>query len=242
MTNLTKAIAVLGVVAGLGVAALPLSSYAADNTVKWAPSTDTENHDATKMGGDGTAKDPMWVQNNVGVQLTIEEGIQISTSNATDEKVQMAQKTGTNEFYSAGFKVNVIANNTEGYHLQIKGSATENATSLTNDAKDTIATLANTDPANTAALALNSGKSVWGYGVGTIAEDSTISEATTFTGLSASFVTIAAHNEGATPAAGIDTPVTFGALVADDQASGTYSGQVTFRATAAAEASPDAGA
>lgn len=33
MTNLSKTIAILGVVAGLGVAALPLSTYAADETV-----------------------------------------------------------------------------------------------------------------------------------------------------------------------------------------------------------------
>jgi len=42
MSKMSKAIAVLGVVAGLGVAALPLSSYAADEPYSQSTSADVQ--------------------------------------------------------------------------------------------------------------------------------------------------------------------------------------------------------
>lgn len=234
MSKTTKALAILGVVAGLGVAALPLSSYAAP--VEWSKEPDTAT--TATYGGDGTAESPAWVEKNVGVELTIEEALQISTSNEDGVNVIMEKDaTNGNQYYSEGFGVTVIANNTKGYHLQIKGSATgDDPTSLNNGNGDKIAA-SPVEFANAAALALNGGKSVWGYGVGALAteEGGSNTEATKFAGVTKNFVTIANNNSGATPSEGTVTPITFGAIVAADQASGTYTGQVTFRATAGLE-------
>lgn len=240
MTKLTKAIAVLGVVAGLGVAALPLTSYAETTPVVWSSTPDTNT--PAGWGGAGTDAGPMWVAKPVGVQLKIEEGLQISTSNEDGKPVDMGQgATNKDEYTSAGFKVNVVANNTAGYVLSIKGSGSgTNKSSLYNDANDEIVALPS---ASYAALALNANKSVWGYGIGTLADGSDGSsdtEATTFRGVTDSYVSIKDAQSKATTSAGDDTLVTFGAKIADGQASGTYKGQVTFMATAGATAATPA--
>lgn len=236
MTNLTKAIAVLGVVAGLGIAALPLTSYAETTPVVWKEEADTST--PAGWGGTGVTDDPKWVSKPVGVQLTITEALQISTSNEEGKPVIMGQNAANkDEYTSAGFSVNVIANNTAGYVLSIKGSGEgTNKSSLYNDANNEIVALPSADYA---ALALNTNKSAWGYGIGTLADGtdgSSDTEATTFRGVTDNYAIIKAAQNKATPNAGDKTLVTFGAKIADGQASGTYKGQVTFMATAGATA------
>lgn len=222
MTNLTKAIAVLGVVAGLGVAALPLSSYAVTTPVIWSD----DGNGGTNYGGAGTEESPMWVAKPVQLELKIEEGIQISVADKAGEgAVDVSKVTLTStddENYTAdAINVNVIANNKSGYYLNIAGTGkTGNETDLVN--------------ANGAVIKagdLTDSVSEWGYKVG---------EATTWTGVTKGGAKI---NESAKPtgAEGQNTLVTFGARVESDQESGIYEGQVTFTATAGAQASTEAG-
>ncbi len=133
MSKMSKAIAVLGVVAGLGVAALPLSSYAADEdaTVQaYSQSTSAE------------------------VQVVVGGAISISTD-ATDGKVDLEEMTLNNVSTTKDLKVTVSSNSEVGYGLTIK-ALTANAEGngvLTNENGDTISSSAN----------IAGGTSAWGY-------------------------------------------------------------------------------
>ena len=118
MSKMSKAIAVLGVVAGLGVAALPLSSYAADEPYSQSASAD--------------------------VQVEVGGAISISTD-ATDGKVDLEEITLNNVSTTKDLKVTVSSNSEVGYGLTIK-ALTANAEGngvLTNENGDTISSSAN---------------------------------------------------------------------------------------------------
>ena len=114
MSNMTRAIAVLGVVAGLGVAALPLSTYAAPTEIE------------------GTAEnegDPLSASKDVQVQLKLEESLSMYVTNEAGDAdvttpVALNENTDTTANYQAApIAIKVIANNAQGYHLTIHGSA-----------------------------------------------------------------------------------------------------------------------
>ncbi len=92
MSKMSKAIAVLGVVAGLGVAALPLSSYAEGNYNQSAQAT---------------------VQVEVGGAISI-------TTDAADGKVDLDKMTLNNVSTTKDLKVTVSSNAEVGYSLSIK--------------------------------------------------------------------------------------------------------------------------
>ena len=207
MTNLTKAIAVLGVVAGLGVAALPLSSYAVTTPVE------------------GTGN-PLSASKPVQLQLTVKETLSMFVTNeAGDADVTSPVEltsTDNKSFESAPIAIKVNAGNKDGYYLTIQGSTSgDDRTVLTNGS----ANIEAGDLSSTTA-------SQWGYKVLKGADGAT---------LDATWNAVAA--DGATTtidsltAAGVQTTkVTFGANIIDGQESGVYNGQVTFTATAGAEA------
>lgn len=215
MSNMTKMIAVLGVVAGLGVAALPLSSYAADVTVD-----DPEKIEHT----DGTD-----AEQAVGINLTIEKLLSI------DADADNVNLNSGNSYTGKALKVNVITNNSKGYKLNIAGTATTNKTDLTGDDSNTtlIPTFEKTIKDGLAELALNSGegvsKSVWGY---TAAGDDVVDAFAggLYAGVTEDGETIATADEP-TADTGAETSVTFKAIVDNAQPAGTYKGQVTFTAS-----------
>lgn len=109
MSKTTKALAIMGVVAGLGVAALPMSSYAATDST------------------------------NMGVKTTIEDYIAIETttdgSDDTDAKnVVVSNVINNGEIGTGTGTFNVKTNNKSGYYVQI--SATD--TTLKNATNETI--------------------------------------------------------------------------------------------------------
>lgn len=113
MSKTTKALAIMGVVAGLGVAALPMSSYAAEGASP--QSTD------------------------MGVKTTIEDYIAIETttdgSDDTDPKNVLVEGVVNNGALKDGTGVfNVKTNNKKGYYVQIKAADT----TLKNADNDTI--------------------------------------------------------------------------------------------------------
>ena len=96
MSKMTKTIAALGVVAGLGVAALPLSSYAAP----------VSNTGATQAGVDVT------------INATVGNSISISASEGT---VSLGTNIIANqEVAEASTDVTIATNNAAGYQLRIK--------------------------------------------------------------------------------------------------------------------------
>lgn len=220
MSKLTSTIAALGIVAGLGVAALPLSSYAADVTV-----TDPTAVTST----DGTA-----VDQNVGINLTVDKTLSID---ASADNVNLNK---TNSFTGTPLTVKVTTNNAKGYKLNIKGTGTgtgaNGKTALTgDDAKTTeIPTFEKSIAGGAlAALAANSGadasKSVWGY---TASGDNVVNAFTggLYAGVTETGETIA-ENDAPTADTGNETSVTFKAIVDNAQPAGTYKGQVTFTAS-----------
>lgn len=187
MSNLSKTIAILGVVAGLGVAALPLSTYAAD------PASD----DTT-------------------VTLKLDEILQIT---ATETVALSSTSPITGSEYSGSATVNVKANTKGGYWLGIMG-----ATSTTEGAAATKTTqmASATDVIESAALA--TGTSAWAWKGGDVTEWTTVPEANT--------LVYQGSETDLNTTEGTDTTVDFGATVAKDQPAGTYTGKVTFTATA----------
>lgn len=109
MSKMSKAIAVLGVVAGLGVAALPLSSYAV---------SDTANTTAQAIVGDSiavTVADATVTMNNVmanqdvneastdvTIQTNSTKGYQIQIADADDDTALKPTGTGTAAGIAAG--------------------------------------------------------------------------------------------------------------------------------------------
>lgn len=91
MSKMTKTIAALGVVAGLGVAALPLSSYA------------TIVSDST----------------TVTAQAIIGEAISV-TADATDYTVKIENVTANQEAATGSTVLTIQTNNTNGYNVTIK--------------------------------------------------------------------------------------------------------------------------
>ena len=91
MSKMTKTIAALGVVAGLGVAALPLSSY------------------ATIVSNSTT----------VTAQAIIGEAISV-TADATDDTVKIENVTANQEAATGSTVLTIQTNNTNGYNVTIK--------------------------------------------------------------------------------------------------------------------------
>lgn len=97
MTKTIKAFAILGVVAGLGVAALPLSSYAAD------PSQD------------------------IKVQLTLDDYISCEMSKDAESTVTITDIVNNGAAQTNSTSINVKTNSTKGYKVTIKSKTSETA-------------------------------------------------------------------------------------------------------------------
>lgn len=221
MSKMSKTIAILGVVAGLGVAALPLSTYA-------APIIDGTAPDTTKDG---------IVSGDTAVKLTISDELSMELSKDTTEGNEVDLADGS---APVPMTVKVITNGSKGYNLNLKGSATTNPTSLTNDDGDQILSAA----AKFAAPAplSNATNSEWGYNVANtnanLSTESAAAIAKFKTGETLNYAGVIAGDGDEivnatkpTGSAGDTTTVTFAAVIKDGQAAGTYNGKVTFTAS-----------
>ncbi len=208
MTNLTKAIAVLGVVAGLGVAALPLSSYAVTVIDGEAPAegaVEGATYDGTKDGK---------VETGVGVMLKVEDELTIEADKSTTDKVDLSA-----DGHTGNVTLTVVTNNQKGYNLTIKGSGANPLTLKSeNDDEITAGTGTFAAPA-----ALSTTVSEWGYRLASF-------EADKYAGVTTNDVEIKSTTTP-TGNSGDETVVTFGASIKDGQPAGTYNGEVTFTAT-----------
>ncbi len=211
MTKSIKTLAVLGVLAGLGIAALPLNAQA--ETVTWGAEGLT---DGTEYG---TTDGKRWVKSSNEVFLNIEDALSIE-NNAPEGGVQLKQAAGASTvaglYTGDAFTVNVKTNNVYGYDLTLAGTAEDNATSLTSAQGEQIV-----------AGDLTGTVSQWGYFVGDAAADS---QTWTPVKAAANADTIKSSSS-ATLEDGEDTKVTFGANIVDGQSAGKYVGTVTFTAT-----------
>lgn len=227
MSNMTKTIAILGVVAGLGVAALPLSTYAADVTTEWGSEADKgAAWTAGEMGGTDKTKlgEDSFVSDDTTIHLEILDKLSITTSL---QDVELTVPSGSTDglFTADPMKVTVVTKNSGGYKLTMHGSDGDNA--LTNAKGDKFESIT--------AAAATLGDSQWGYKfavltdtVTAIADDAQwnpVATAKTDTG------SVLRSSTAATSDTGESVLVQFGAQAAADQAAGVYNGKVTFTAT-----------
>ncbi len=220
MTNLAKTIAALGVAAGLGVATLPLSSYAETKTVTWGAAEATQG---TDYGG-GTGSEDKWVRTSTDVSLTINEVLSIESDNQSVTLQRQASGTSAVGLYTGDKAVSltVKTNDTDGYTLTISGAGTEagHKSDLGNGVGDYIVA---GDLKGESGAALTD--SEWGFYVGNTAESSQ-----TWTAVTDGGVTLG-QKDAATIEAGDEYKVNFGAEIVDGQAAGNYTGKVMFTAT-----------
>lgn len=213
MSKTTKALAILGVVAGLGVAAMPMSAMAAVNV-------------------DGDNETP--ATDELTVKTTIEDyiSIELSGTGVTGSDHAHVLALGTSGVIANGatiaegtVTVNVKTNNAKGYKLGIAAAGT----SLVGE------TDTNTIPGGTPAQ----GSSFWGFKVAAGTNNSNLSvesDYSTYKAVPTDNTKISSGSK-ATTATGTDTDVTFGVTASADQAADTYSQKVTF--TAAVDATTD---
>lgn len=232
MSKTTKAIAILGVVAGLGVAALPFNAMAAtDNngvTLYDGKGTDTATEKYETTDADGNISD------TITVKTTIKDSLSLTIVGADDATGEAGQKhlvlLGTNgelkngENASAAATVTVATNNLGGYKVNMNGEATGfNGTTNTAEKFAPVADDTATFP--------TSGASVFGYQ--TTKED-TVTNLTfanaNWNGLKTTPALIAT-GAAATESAGDKFTITFQAHASESQAADTYDEVVTITAT-----------
>ena len=251
MSKTTKIIAALGVVAGLGVAALPAFTYAQENVtgnadvyVEVLPSiamTIVGNNDDTD--GSGSASTQQYTTDPVtaGVGVHAPSG---ATVIDTYDAATMDIANGVSSSYASllpnssfhggdsdaagGFKstITVYTNSTTGYNLGISGTGTSNALgALTQQG---VASGAETIPATGVVKAGTAG---WGYAVNTAVTSSSESTADTEHPNYQVAANSAIDTLGTKTTNGNVTKVYYGVSTDADQATGIYKATVTYTAT-----------
>lgn len=231
MSKTTKAIAVLGVVAGLGVAALPFNAMAADLT----PLTGNNTTPVTdKVNVKTTIKDYISIELSAGGEGTF-DAADATDATATDKfhihTLDLGKLVNGGAIVEGNLLVNVKTNNAKGYKL---GLAATGGTSLTgkNDATNTIA--AGVPTVGNSAWSFKvekGGDSAAGY------DDMTIEPSyTAYQAVIPTTNTRIARYSAATDNSGMNTKVTFGVSASASQVADEYSQTVTFTAATDATA------
>lgn len=228
MSNTTKALAALGVVAGLGIASLPLGASAV--TVYDGGSVD-DNTATTEYDGkkDGSVSD------TVTVRTTIEDSLAITIVGANDGDITDGGERhlvllGTDGLLKNGDNasgtatVNVATNHLGGYKVNMNGEAT-GFNGTTNTAEKFAPVTDNTTAFPT------TGASVFGYQT---TKDAAVTNVTlanaNWNGVKEA-ATLIATGAAATESAGDTFTITFQAHASESQAADTYDEVVTITAT-----------
>lgn len=213
MTKTIKALAVLGVVAGLGVAALPIAgASAAEKDTTDDPITNTSS-----------------VSDDTTFTLDLEDKLSInaSTNAVTFNPATTGAVSGL--FNADDMTVTVITRNSGGYKLTMVGSAgtdqnnAKTVNALTNEKGDEII----------AGNVTGTAASTWGFKVATNINGTETAAGTEYKGVAAAdgADAVIMQSTTTTKATGDVATLTFGANIIDGQAAGTYKGKVTFTAT-----------
>jgi len=225
MSKTTKVLAALGVVAGLGIAALPLSASAV--TIHDGTGTDDTNnkYDGTKDGN---------VSDTVTVRTTIEDTLTLTVTGANDADITGSEShlvlLGTDGKLANGANasgtatVNVATNNKGGYKVNMNGEAagfngTTNTAEVFADVADDTATFPTT------------GASVFGYQTTKADSVTNVTLAKTDWMGVKDTATLIATGATSTAAAGDEFTITFQAHASESQAADTYDEVVTITAT-----------
>lgn len=233
MSKTTKVIAALGVVAGLGVAALPAFTYAAENVtgnvdlrVDVVPAiamTITGNNDDNSHGGSGNgAVDVFNPASAASSSIDGHPTPATPTTVASSSWASMLPNAVVNGDDTNGFKstINVYTNAHTGYTLNVKDA--DSTLALTGSNGGTIA--AGVPESGETTFDLSAGTAAWGYVIGTAS--TTGAGYTPISDTDAQVKTRATKTSG-----GEQTVVYYGVATAADQATGTYTDTITYTAT-----------
>ena len=214
MSKTTKIIAALGVVAGLGVAALPAFSYAA-STVAGEVELSAEVNEAIAMtilgnGDSGTAGVDVYTPTGASTidghtvgTLYDEEHLQ--TSSSTVSLLPNAADTTT-----ATSAITVYTNAAGGFTLSVKDA--DDNTALVNSS-DSTATIP-------AGATITAGTAAWGYKGGSV---------TNFAAISATDAQV--YTQSAPTSGGQTINMNYGISTASTQKTGTYTDTIIYTAT-----------
>ena len=238
MSKSKIAIAAFGTVAALGVAALPLASYATETVsgnvdlyVEVLPAiamTIVGNNDGETHYGDSTnpthgAVDVFNPATAASSSIDGHTTPATATTVASSSWAEMLPNAVVNGNDTNGFKstIKVYTNNASGYTLNVKDS--DSTLALTKvGSTETIPAGTVTEPATTFDLA--AGTAAWGYKIDTASNDGT--------GYKAIKATDAQVKTKATPTSGgEETKVYYGVATASDQATGVYTDTIIYTAT-----------
>ena len=256
MTKSTKILAGLGVVAALGVSALPLCSYADEASVSGNVLLAVEVEPAIAMTITGNNDDNSHyaagaTATGVDVYSDIEgntygkvdgHATDSSTGSATTSTAGEAPNTYT-IYNTAGTAISssyakLVPNSV--YIGNSTNNFASNITVYTNDASgytlsvkdaDSTLTLANSGESIAAGTTIKAGTSAWGYAVDTVPTVGTGDHAGeyTYTAITAADVTVKTKTNGKT-SGGEGTVVYYGVSTAADQAAGVYTDTITYTA------------
>ncbi len=226
MSKTTKIIAALGVVAGLGVAALPAFTYA--QTVEGDVNVQAEvlsaiaitiegNQDSGTPAVDtympsGTAAIGSYDTTGKTAYSSLAQN-QVSSTKTTILPNALVEGASMSDF---GSLITVYTNDAGGYTLTVADANTD--TSLKNAANDEIPVL------DTTTNPLQAGNAAWGFKGGLI---------TSWTAMPASDETAATIKNGSAVTAGEQTTVLYAVSTSATQPTGTYSDVITYTATTA---------
>ena len=232
MSKSTKIIAALGVVAGLGVAALPLSSYATDGTVSGNVTISATITDSIAMriksnsdsGNENAESGYGVVQYNPGSMQN--SGDPTATTGPSLASVSLAANTYS---YDTLYSDIEVRSNTGYFKVTLQDADTTNTLDGASASIPAVSTeSAGNDP--TPSGTLNQYTAGWGYHVGAVAEQdaaSTVWSAVPTTAAS-SADTIVEHT--ASNWGGTATRVVYG-VATGQTATGTYTDTVVYTAT-----------
>ena len=241
MSKSKIAIATLGTVAALGVAALPLTSYATETVngsvdlyVEISPAiamTIVGNNDSETLYGDSTnpthgAVDVFAPSTAASSSIDGHTTPAASTTVASSSYASLLPNSvvnGGSTTGAEGFKstIMVYTNAAGGYNLHIKDSDSTLALTKIGSAE--------TIPAGTeseGSLTLARGTAAWGYKVDTVSTDGTGYKAIT-----ASDVQIKQQSAPTSAESNRKTTVYYGVATASDQATGVYTDTIVYTAT-----------
>ncbi len=236
MTKSKTIIATLGIVAGLGAAALPLASYAAtvsgnvEVIVEVEPAIamtiDGNNDSATGYGqvvryDDGTGTVTSGTKSLQGQSFTLNTNVSSSKATLTPNSKEEGGVSGST-FAST---IKVSTNNRAGYTLNVKAETAADV-DLTSENNDTI-------PAITAAGNLTEGTAAWGLKAGAeydSAAASIVIKNDKFYPITDSDQLIRTTASSATGYDRNETVVNYGVATANNQATGTYQSTLVYTA------------
>lgn len=217
MSKTTKALAILGVVAGLGVSALPFNAMAAVN-IDGNGETPATDEVTVKT----TIEDYISIELKAGDKGTFTGGVVEGAH--TDHTLDLGELTNGGAVVDGNLVINVKTNNSKGFML---GIGALNGTNLVGTN--------NTHIIPTGAPA--PGSSLWGFKAEAVAGDTAVTVTSPYDDGAYAEVpattTKIATSAAATDNNGLDTKITFGVSADASQAADEYSQKVTFTATAA---------